>query len=222
MNLNRPKDELNLHRIYEFIVAGHFDETRDSVARALRDGVDAQSLLNSYVIPAMEAVGELFESGEYFIPEMLVSARAAGEVLKLAEPYLLNSEHEAAGVVVMGTVKGDLHDLGKNIVSMMLKGSGFQVVDLGTDVGPAKFIQAARKHRPDLIGMSALLTTTMNSLQVAIKGLEEEGLRDGLPVMVGGAPVTKEYATSIGADGYAANAAAAVRLAGALVQHSKS
>jgi len=170
----------------------------------------------------MEEVGDLFESGEYFVSEMLVSARAAGEILTLAEPYLVKGGHKPTGVVVMGTVKGDMHDIGKNITRMMLKGNGFQVIDLGTDVGPAKFVKAIEEYKPDIIGMSALLTTTMNSMAETIKTLEQEGLRQNVAVMVGGAPVTQAFADTIGADGYAADAAAAVRLAGTLLKNSIS
>lgn len=213
-------DELELGQLVEFIVQGQVEETRQLADRALKAGVDARLLLNDHLIPAMTEVGELFESGEYFVPEMLIAARASGEILKLAEPYLAMGGHEPAGVVVLGTVQGDLHDLGKNIVGMMLKGNGFRVVDLGTDVGPAKFIAAIREHQPDIIGMSALLTTTMRSVATTIEALAKEGIRDQVKVMVGGAPLTDSFAEAVGADGYAANAAAAVRLAGTLVASS--
>lgn len=213
-------DELELDQLVEFIVQGQVEETRQLADRALKAGVDARLLLNDHLIPAMTEVGELFESGEYFVPEMLIAARASGEILKLAEPYLAMGGHEPAGVVVLGTVQGDLHDLGKNIVGMMLKGNGFRVVDLGTDVGPAKFIAAIREHQPDIIGMSALLTTTMRSVATTIEALAKEGIRDQVKVMVGGAPLTDSFAEAVGADGYAANAAAAVRLAGTLVASS--
>lgn len=210
-------DELNLDEIIDLIIEGDIKGTRALAAQALEAGVDAQALITGYLVPAMEEVGRLFESGEYFVSEMLVSARAAGGILELAEPHLANSEHKAAGVVVTGTVKGDMHDIGKNIVNMMLRGNGFQVVDLGTDVGPAKYVQAIQQYHPDIIGMSALLTTTMNAMGEIIKAVNAEGLRDRVKVIVGGAPITQAFADAIGADGYARDAAATVRLAHQLV-----
>jgi len=210
-------DERELEKLMDLIVQGQIEETRQLADRALKAGVDARLLVNDHLVPAMTEVGELFESGEYFVPEMLIAARASGEILKLAEPYLAQGGHEPAGVVVLGTVQGDLHDLGKNIVGMMLRGNGFRVVDLGTDVGPAKFIAAIREHQPDIIGMSALLTTTMRSIGNTLEALAKEGIRNQVKVMVGGAPLTDTFAEAVGADGYAANAAAAVRLAGALM-----
>jgi len=202
----RPMD-----KIYDLIVDGDIAGTRELAARLLQSGADAQRLINDQLIPAMEEVGDLFESGEYFVSEMLVSARAAREILTLAEPYLVRTGHRPAGVVLLGSVKGDMHDIGKNIVSIMLKGNGYRVVDLGTDVAPAQFVAATWEHRPDVVGLSALLTTTMNAMADTIRALEEAGLRDRVMVWVGGAPVTQAFADDIGADGYAGNAAAAVR-----------
>lgn len=221
MSSNKLSDKLNLAELTDLIIEGQIDDTRELVDKALKAGVEAGHLITTYLVPAMEEVGNLFECGEYFVSEMLVSARAAGEILKIAEPYLSQAGYKPSGVVVMGTVSSDLHDIGKNIVCMMLKGSGFQVVDLGTDVGPAKFVKAIREHKPDIIGMSALLTTTMNSMAQTIKTLDQEGLRQSVAVMVGGAPVTQAFAAAIGADGYAAHAAAAVRLASTLLKNSK-
>jgi 5-methyltetrahydrofolate--homocysteine methyltransferase len=220
MTRRNADDELELEKLKQFIIQGRLEETRQLADRALKAGVDARLLINSCLVPAMTEVGDLFESGEYFVPEMLIAARASGEILRLAEPYLALEGHEPAGVVVLGTVQGDLHDLGKNIVAMMLRGNGFRVVDLGTDVGPAKFIAAVREHHPDIIGMSALLTTTMRSVAATIEALAREGMRDRVRVMVGGAPLTDSFASAVGADGYAPNAAAAVRLAGALLAGS--
>ncbi len=235
MSSDKPNDELDLEEIIDLIIEGQIDDTREMADKALKAGVDAHKLITGYLVPAMEEVGAMFESGEYFVSEMLVSARAAGEILKLAEPYLVKGGYKPVGVVVMGTVRGDMHDIGKNIVCMMLKGNGFQVVDLGTDVGPAKFVKAIHEHNPDIIGMSALLTTTMNSMAVTIETLKEEGLmadtietlkeeglRDKVGVMVGGAPITQAFADAIGADGFASDAASAVRLASKLLEAKKA
>ncbi|HBY96104.1 MAG: corrinoid protein [Ardenticatenaceae bacterium] len=215
-------EELYLDEIPDLIIEGDIKGTRTLAAKALEAGVDAQVLITRYLVPAMEEVGRLFECGEYFVSEMLVSARAAGGILELAEPYLAQGEHKATGVVVTGTVKGDMHDIGKNIVNMMLRGSGFQVVDLGTDVGPAKYIQAIREHNPDIIGMSALLTTTMNVMGEIIQAVSNEGMRNQVKILVGGAPITQAFADAVGADGYAPDAAASVRLARRLIEEKKS
>jgi len=216
MSAENIDQESILDQIYDLIISGDINGTRDLSANALNSGIDAQVIINESLVMAMQEVGNLFESGEYFVSEMLVSARAAGEILKLAEPYLAKTEYKPAGVVVMGTVRGDMHDIGKNIVSMMLRGGGFQVIDLGTDVSPMKFVQAVQEHQPDIVGMSALLTTTMNSMSLTIKALEEARLREKVQVMVGGAPITQQFADAIGADAYGVNAATAVRLAKAL------
>jgi 5-methyltetrahydrofolate--homocysteine methyltransferase len=165
----------------------------------------------------MTEVGRRFEEGEYFVPEMLISARAMQSGLAILKPLLVASEVAATGKVVIGTVKGDLHDIGKNLVGMMLEGAGFELVDLGTDIGPEQFVQAVRDHQPDLLGMSALLTTTMPSMKTTVDALVEAGVRDRVKVIVGGAPVTQEYATGIGADGFAVDASRAATLAKALV-----
>jgi 5-methyltetrahydrofolate--homocysteine methyltransferase len=165
-------------------------------------------------------VGQLFEKGEYFVPEMLLAARAMQTGLAILKPRLINSNHQAAGRVVLGTVQGDLHDIGKNLVGMMLEGAGFEIVDLGTDVNPDRFVEAVQANRPNLVAMSALLTTTMPSMRTTLEALQAAGLRDQVKVMIGGAPVTDTYAGEIGADGYAGDASRAVRLAQALVSIS--
>jgi 5-methyltetrahydrofolate--homocysteine methyltransferase len=218
MPADNRDDASSLDQLFDSIIDGDINETRELAASALKAGIDAHTIIADCLVPAMEEVGDLFESGEYFVSEMLVSARAASEILKLVEPHLVKAGYKPKGVVVLGTVKGDMHDIGKNIVSMMLKGGGFQVFDLGTDVAPAKFVAAIHEHEPDIIGMSALLTTTMNSMPATIEALVESGLRDRVQVMVGGAPVTQPFADAIGADGYGATAAAAVRLANALLE----
>jgi 5-methyltetrahydrofolate--homocysteine methyltransferase len=165
----------------------------------------------------MEEVGRLFEEGEKFVPEMLISARAMQAALGLLKPHLLQADIKTAGKVIVGTVAGDLHDIGKNLVAMMLEGSGFEVIDLGTDVSPQQFVDAVREHEPQVIGMSALLTTTMPSMGATIEALKEAGLREGVKVMIGGAPITQDFADKIGADGFAPDASSASRKAKALV-----
>jgi 5-methyltetrahydrofolate--homocysteine methyltransferase len=197
--------------IKQAVIDGNAAEVKKLVALALEQQVSAEEILKSGMISGMGEVGRLFEEGEYFVPEMLIAARAMQGGLAILRPALVEQDVKSAGKVVLGTVKGDLHDIGKNLVGMMLEGAGFQIVDLGTDVSPEKFIEAIREHQPDIVGMSALLTTTMPNMDKTIKALNEAGVRQGVKVMVGGAPVTKKYAGEIGADGFApdANQAAA-------------
>jgi 5-methyltetrahydrofolate--homocysteine methyltransferase len=173
---------------------------------------DPQVILDDGLIAAMAEVGNRFECGEFYVPEMLVAARAMQSGLQILKPLLVEQGIKSGGKIVIGTVKGDLHDIGKNLVAMMLEGAGFEIIDLGTDVSPEKFVEAVKKHNPDLIGMSALLTTTMVNMQATVTALKEAGLRDGVKVLVGGAPVTQEYANQIGADGFGADASRAVSL----------
>ena len=170
----------------------------------------------------MQEVGRRFETGEYFVPEMLVSAKAMQEALRVLRPLLTESGVKPIGTVMMMTVKGDLHDIGKNLCNIMLEGAGFEVMDLGVNVTPEKMVAAIRKHHPPVIGFSALLTTTMPMFQANLEALRRAGLRDQVKVMVGGAPVTQEYADAIGADGYAPDASAAVRLAQKLFAGSEA
>jgi 5-methyltetrahydrofolate--homocysteine methyltransferase len=165
----------------------------------------------------MEEVGRRFEGGEFYVPEMLISARAMKSGLALLRPHLISANVQAVGKVVIGTVQGDLHDIGKNLVGMMLEGAGFEVIDLGVDVSAEKYVAAVKEHRPDIIACSALITTTMPRMEVIVSSLREAGLRDRVKVMVGGAPVTDKYATDIGADGYAPDAASAATRAKALI-----
>jgi 5-methyltetrahydrofolate--homocysteine methyltransferase len=206
-----------LESIYQAVLDGDAGGAQAGVKAALGAGLTADAILKDGLIAAMGEVGRLFEENEYFVPEMLVSARAMQSGLSLLKPLLAESGAEPAGKIIMGTVKGDLHDIGKNLVSMMLEGAGFEVVDLGTDVAPDKFMKAVHEHQPQLIGMSALLTTTMPSMSGTIKALQEAGLRDKVKVMIGGAPVTDGYAKQIGADGYSPDASSAVRLAKSLL-----
>jgi 5-methyltetrahydrofolate--homocysteine methyltransferase len=208
-------DELNA--IYEAVLEGNAKGAEAGVKAALAAGIDPDTILKQGLIAAMGEVGRLFEANEYFVPEMLVSARAMQTGLAVLKPQLAQSGAAPAGKVVVATVKGDLHDIGKNLVAMMLEGNGFEVIDLGTDASPDKFVKAVAEHQPQLIGMSALLTTTMPSMNATIKALEEAGLRDRVKVMIGGAPVTDAYAKQIGADGYSPDASSAVRLAKSLI-----
>jgi 5-methyltetrahydrofolate--homocysteine methyltransferase len=207
-----------IEAIYTAVLEGDAPATKAGVQAALEEGTPAETILKEGLIAAMGEVGRLFEANEYFVPEMLVAARAMQGGLALLKPHLADAGAVSAGKVVVGTVKGDLHDIGKNLVAMMLEGSGFEVVDLGTDVTPEKFVRAVADNKPQVIGMSALLTTTMPSMSTTIKALQEAGLRDQVKVMIGGAPVTDAFAKQIGADGYSPDASSAVRLARALTQ----
>ena len=207
-----------LKEISEGIMEGDAATVKDKVQEALDAGVQAPKILNEGMIAAMTEVGRLFEEGEYFVPEMLISARAMQTGLAILKPFLIELDIQSSGKVVIGTVKGDLHDIGKNLVAMMLEGAGFEVIDLGTDVQPEKFVETARESGADLVAMSALLTTTMPSMTATIQALQAAGLRDQVKVMIGGAPITSDYAAQIGADGFAPDASRAVSIAKSLVQ----
>jgi 5-methyltetrahydrofolate--homocysteine methyltransferase len=209
--------DTNLQPIYAGIIEGEMAVVGEHVQKALDAGLAPEAILQQGLVPAMNEVGQLFEKGEYFVPEMLLAARAMQAGLAILKPHLVNSNHQAAGRVVLGTVQGDLHDIGKNLVGMMLEGAGFEIIDLGTDVQPDRFVEAVQANRPDLVGMSALLTTTMPSMKATLEALQSAGLRDQVKVMIGGAPVTDTYADDIGADGYAGDASRAVRLAQTLI-----
>ncbi len=208
--------EISLKEIYQGVLDGDMGGVQTQVQAAIDTGMPVVDILQQGLIAAMAEVGQLFEDGEYFVPEMLIAARAMKAGLAILQPLLVDSGIEPVGRVAIGTVKGDLHDIGKNLVAMMLEGAGFEIVDLGTDVTPDQFV-AAVKDGVDLVGLSALLTTTMPSMSTTIQALNESGLRDKVKVMVGGAPVTAEYASQIGADGYAPDASQAVALAKSLV-----
>lgn len=205
-----------LQAIYDAVLEGEKELVQEHVQTALEMDVRPDAILHHGMIPAMSEVGRLFEEGEYFVPEMLISARAMQGGLDILKPLLVQSGVEPTGKVVLGTVKGDLHDIGKNLVAMMLEGSGFEVQDLGVDVPPEKFIAAAQ-NGVHIVGLSALLTTTMPQMQVTIQAFEEAGLRSKLKIIVGGAPVTEEFARQIGADGYAEDAGRAASLAKKLI-----
>ena len=208
-----------LQTIHQSVLDGDMGGTEENVRAALGVGTSAGDILQKGLIPAMGEVGRLFEEGEYFVPEMLIAARAMKSGLKIIKPLLVDSGIEPVGKVAIGTVKGDLHDIGKNLVAMMLEGAGFEIVDLGTDVTPEQFVEAV-KDGVDIIGLSALLTTTMPSMENTIKAIEAAGLRDRVKIIIGGAPVTTEYAEKIGADGYAPDASQAASLAKSLVENS--
>ncbi len=208
---------VDLTKLYDAILEGDADTAVEIAERALADQVDPQDLLATHMIPAMDEVGRRFEANEYFVPELLISARAMKAALAKLRPLLIEGGVEPVGRVVIGTVKGDLHDIGKGLVASMLEGGGFEVIDLGVDVSPEKFVTEAQENDADIIAVSALLTTTMTSMRAVIEALHETALRDRVKVIIGGAPVTQHYADSIGADGYSPNASAAVSLARRLV-----
>ena len=207
----------HLTPIYQGIIDGNLEDVKAKVQEALQAKLPAGMILKESLVPAMAEVGRLFEEGEFFVPEMLVAARAMQGGLGILKPLLVAADVKPAGKVVIGTVKGDLHDIGKNLVSIMLEGAGFEIHDLGTDVLPEKFVEAVKTFHPQIVCMSALLTTTMTSMPVTVEAIKQAGLRDQVKIMIGGAPVTDAYAKQIGADGYAQDASAAARLAQTLI-----
>jgi 5-methyltetrahydrofolate--homocysteine methyltransferase len=208
---------MNLELFREKILDGDREGIEALTKEAISKDISVGAIINGHLMPAMEEVGHLYEVGELYIPEMLVSARAMQASMAILKPLIVGDEVKTAGRVVIGTVEGDLHDIGKTLVGMMLEGAGFEVHDLGVNVKPKGFVEAVRDLKPAIVGMSALLTTTIPSMQMTIDALKEAGLRDGLIIMVGGAPVTSEFADSIGADGFAEDAAGAARRAKELI-----
>lgn len=206
-----------LQAIYDSILNGQQKVTSVKVTEALAQGIPAATVLNEGMVGAMAEVGRLFEEGEYFVPEMLIAARAMQSGLAILKPALVMADVKPIGKVAAGTVKGDLHDIGKNLVCMMLEGASFEILDLGTDVSPEKFVDAVQNQGANFIALSALLTTTMPNMKNTIEALKAAGLRGHVKVLVGGAPVTDAYAKEIGADGYAADASRAVALAKSLL-----
>ncbi|NLV73810.1 MAG: cobalamin-binding protein [Chloroflexi bacterium] len=198
--------------IFNGILNGKMKDVEEATKSALAEGVPAGELLNDAMIPAMAEVGRLFEANEYYVPEMLIAARAMKAGLSLVRPKLVDEKIEPFGKVALGTVKGDLHDIGKNLVAIMIEGAGFEILDLGVDVSPEKFVDSVKNQGAQVIGLSALLTTTMPSMKATIDALKEAGLRDKVKVIIGGAPVTQKYADEIGADGYSRDAAGAATL----------
>lgn len=214
-------DEI-LQQMYEYTVLGKVNEVTELTKQGLELGIDPLDMLyggpnkeqgGRGLLPALQEVGRRFEMGEFFVPEMLMSARAMQGALTLLRPLLAARGEKTVGKVVMGTVKGDVHDIGKNLCNIMMEGAGFQVIDLGVNVAPEKFVKAVEEHQPDVLGFSAFLTTTMPMIKVNIEALKKAGLRDKVKVMAGGAPVTSHYAELSGADGYAPDASATARLA---------
>lgn len=186
--------------------------------KALDEGKKAEDIMNSSLVLAMDIVGEQYDKGEKYVPEMLLSAKAMKAAMEVLHPLLVESGVKMKGKIAIGTVEGDLHDIGQNLVSMMLEGAGFEVINLGAETPADTFVQSVKENKPDIVGMSALLTTTMLHMPEVIDALKEAGLRDQVKVMIGGAPVTQSYADEIGADGYAPDAASAVKLANKLLQ----
>ena len=203
--------------IYDAVLDGNAPGAQAAVKAALDEGLDPALLLNEGMIAAMKEVGKRFEDGDYYVPEMLIAARAMQSGLALLKPHLTDAGIQPVGKVALGTVKGDLHDIGKNLVGMMLEGGGFEVIDLGTDVDPEKFVEVVKQEHVQLIGLSALLTTTMPNMKNTIDTLQAAGVRDQVKVIIGGAPVTEDYAKKIGADGFSTDASQAVTVAKSLV-----
>jgi 5-methyltetrahydrofolate--homocysteine methyltransferase len=211
-----------LQGLYDSTLVGNAPEVRELTERGLADDLDPEKMLYEALIPSLEEVGARFERGDFFVPEMLIAARAMQGALDLLRPLLAETGAKPIGTFVMGTVKGDVHDIGKNLVNIMLEGAGFTVHDLGVNVAPETFVEQIEEHEPDIVGFSAFLTTTMPMFKANINALEKAGLRDKVIVMVGGAPVTQAYADAVGADGYAADASTAVRLARDLIERRNS
>ena len=208
---------VDLNLLYEAILNGKLEQAVDVTNQAIADGVEPQAIINGYMIKAMEEVGQRFQRGEAFVPNLLMAARAMKGSLDILKPLMKGDASTTLGKVVIGTVKGDLHDIGKNLVASMLEGCGCEVINLGVDVPSDKFIAAIKENNADILCLSALLTTTMNYMKDVIEALKADGLRDQVKVMVGGAPVTAMFAEQVGADGYSEDASEAVALARRLV-----
>jgi len=202
-----------LEQMQESVVIGNDSKVVELTQKALDEGAAPEEILNKGFIPGMEIVGRKFQENEIYVPEMLMSARAMKAGMKLLEPFLTEAGIEPIGKIVIGTVKGDLHDIGKNLVAMMLEGAGFEVIDAGVDASAQKFIDMVKENKPDILCLSALLTTTMTEIKNVIEAFKEKDLRDDVKIMVGGAPLTEEYSKEIGADGYSSDAASAVDIA---------
>jgi 5-methyltetrahydrofolate--homocysteine methyltransferase len=210
-----------MNSIQEALVAAEASRLCELVQSGIDQGLPAKDILNQGLIPAMDMVGERMESGEMFIPEVLMSANAMRQAVGILQPLLSAEDSSSAGKIVIGTVKGDLHDIGKNLVAMMLESAGFEVVNLGIDVAPEAFAAAVEENRPDIVALSALLTTTMGMIRNSIEVLQQKGLRDQVKVIIGGAPVSQNFADEVGADGYAADAGGAAKLAKSLMKNGR-
>ena len=202
-----------LSKLSTAIIEGNLDSMANLTQNALAEGLNAKQILDQALMPGMDHVGVEFKAGNMFVPEVLRSARAMQASMEIIKPLLAEAGSKMTGKILLGTVKGDLHDIGKNLVAMMCEGAGFEVKDLGKDIAPEAFVKAVKEFEPDVLAMSALLTTTMRAMEHTIKALEEAGVRDRVKIMIGGAPVTQAFCNQIGADGYASNAASAVDLA---------
>lgn len=207
-----------LDNIYNAILAGKAPLAAGETESALAEGIAADEILHQACIPAMTEVGRLFEHGEKFVPEMLIAARAMQSAVDLLKPHLMQTGITSSGTVLLGSVAGDLHDIGKNLVGMMMEGAGFEIIDLGTDVSSEQFVAAVKEHQPDILGMSALLTTTIPAISHTINALVEAGIRDRVKIIIGGAPITQDMAAKVGADAYAQDAGSAPRIAKALLE----
>lgn len=197
-----------MEELKKHVIKGASEEVTGRVKILLEQGVNAETIMHESLIPAMDEVGDLFQKGEFFLPEMIVAARAMQDGMAVIKPLLAEKEHKPEGSVVIGTVSGDLHDIGKNLVVMLLEGAGLEVIDLGIDVTAEKFVEAVKKYEPNVLGLSALLTTTMLKMKETVEAVEEAGLRSKVKIMIGGAPVTGEFADEIGADFHGADAGA--------------
>jgi methylmalonyl-CoA mutase cobalamin-binding domain/chain len=211
-----------LQQLYDDTLVGNAPSVKALVEQGLEDDLDPSSMLYDALIPSLEEVGARFERGDYFVPEMLIAARAMQGALDILRPLLAETGAAQVGTFLMGTVKGDVHDIGKNLCNIMLEGAGFTVIDLGVNVAPETFVEKIGEHQPDIVGFSAFLTTTMPMFKANINALEKAGVRDDVIVMVGGAPVTQEYADAVGADGYSADASSAVKKAKALIEERRA
>jgi methylmalonyl-CoA mutase cobalamin-binding domain/chain len=214
-------DEI-LQGLYDETLVGNAPRVRELVEEGLEADLGPDRMLYDALIPSLEEVGARFERGDYFVPEMLIAARAMQGALDILRPLLALTGAKPVGTFLMGTVKGDVHDIGKNLCNIMLEGAGFTVIDLGVNVPPEKFVEQIEEHDPDVVGFSAFLTTTMPMFKANLNALQKAGLRDRVAVMVGGAPVTQEYADAVGADGYAADASTAVKRAKELVERRRA
>lgn len=206
------REEEILDGLYENTLNGIAQPVVDLTNEGIKLGMDPLVILFDSLIPALEEVGRLFEIGEYFVPEMLIAAKAMSGAMEILQPLIAASGAEPLGTFLMGTVKGDIHDIGKNLCNVMLEGAGFNVIDIGVNVSPETFIEAIKEHNPDAVGMSAFLTTTMPMFKTNIEAIKEAGLRDQVKILVGGAPVTQEYSDVVGADGFAPDANSCVRV----------
>jgi 5-methyltetrahydrofolate--homocysteine methyltransferase len=209
----------DLKQLHDAVLSGDAKASHALTQQALAEGVDPLKLVNDYMIPAMDEVGRRFECNEYFVPELLISARAMKAALDIIRPLLTARGDKPLARVAIGTVKGDLHDIGKNLVASLLEGGGFEVIDLGVNVPPEKFIESVKEKQANIIAMSALLTTTMPAMKTTIDALKQAGVREQVKILIGGAPITQKYAEEIGADGYSENAVGAVALAKKAATH---